>query len=101
MRPKTYVYYCDTCDVRFDKLVEFDARESTECPTCNATCQRSWSGWSPTMNTRQSATMVAEVGKGRFKTLREQQALNKEKAAARERNDRATEKLIDREKKKL
>ena len=101
MLPKVYVYRCDTCDANFDKLVDFDDRESTDCPVCEATCQRTWSGWSPVMNTRQSATMVPEVGKGRFGKLREQQALNKEKATARERNDRATEKLIDREKKKL
>lgn len=101
MLPKTYVYRCDTCDTNFDKTVDFEERESTDCPTCEATCQRTWSGWSPVMNTRQSATMVAEVGKGRFDKLREQQVLTKEKAHARETGDRTTEKLIDRERKKL
>ena len=101
MKPKTYVYYCDSCDERFNKLVDFDARESTDCPVCEATCQRTWSGWSPVMNTRQSATMTAETGKGRFNKLREQQMLKKEKAHAREHGDRTTEKLIDQERKKL
>lgn len=101
MLPKTYVYYCNTCDVRFNATVDYDTRESTDCPVCEATCQRTWSGWSPTMNTRQSASIPDNVGGGRFQGIREQRMLAKEKAAARERGDRATEKLIDRERKKI
>lgn len=101
MLPKTYVYYCNACDKRFNKTVDFDTRESTDCPDCEAICQRSWSGWSPVMSTRQSASIPDNVGKGRFDGLREKQMLVKEKAAARERGDRATEKLIDRESKKI
>ena len=99
--PKSYVYRCDTCDDSFTAVVDYEDRESTDCPVCEATCQRTWSGWSPVMNTRQSASMVTEVGKGRFDKLREQQVLTKEKGHARATGDRATEKLIDKERKKL
>lgn len=101
MLPKNYVYYCNSCDDRFEKVVDYEGRESTDCPECGATCQRTWSGWSPNMSTRNSASMPDNVGKGRFDSLRTKQQLVKEKADARVRGDRATEKLIDREVKKI
>ena len=98
---RSYVYKCDTCKDTFEAIVNFDERETTPCPICETVCVRAWTGWSPNMSTRNSASMPSAVGKGRFDKLREQQSLKKEKAHARETGDATTEKKINREVKKL
>lgn len=103
MSLKRYNYKCSDCGV-FDSLVEYEDRETPqECPGCGAAeCARTWEGVTINVSTEKLSQSIPDVvAKGRFNKLREQQALKKEIASARERGDFVTEKKAKKEKGKL
>jgi putative FmdB family regulatory protein len=97
-----YNYKCSDCGI-FDSIVSYSSRETPqECPACGLDSPRTWEGVTINVSTEKlSQTMPEAVAKGRFNKLREQQAMNKEIAYARESGDRESEKKLKREKKKL
>lgn len=101
MLPKVYVYKCPDCGHQFEALVDYDSREHTACIQCGSVANRTWSGWTMNVSTRNSASMPAATASGRFDSLKEKQKLIKEKSEARVSGDRETEKKISKEMKKL
>lgn len=99
----TYCYKCDDCGELFAIVVHYDNRdEDQECIECQQPSSRTWEGFSVNVSTPKTSVTIPEAAaKGRFSKLREQQFINKEIGAARERRDFVTEKKLKAEKKKL
>ena len=98
---RSYVYECKDCGFRFTAIVNYDDRETQPCEECGSAAERTWSGWTMNVSTRNSASMPAVTSKGRFSNLRNKQELVKEKSKARENGDRDSEKRLSKEIKKL
>lgn len=102
MNLKRYSYKCTSCGESEDYLVEYEKRnEEKECSLCEQPSKYSWAGGTLNVSTRNSATMPAEAGKGRFTKLREQQVLKKEIAETRATGNRKQELKAKEEMKKL
>ena len=93
---------CDACNHTYFDLLERSNRDDTyACPECRTlAAKRTWS--TPHVSTEKlSQTLPDVVGTGRFDSLKQQQALKKERAHSREVGDRTSERKIDKELKKV
>jgi hypothetical protein len=99
------MYKCsdEKCGHLFDELVQYEYRDEVQdCPECQSDAPRTWEQCFPQVSTEKTSESIPGVAaRGRFDKLREKQSLKKEKAAARQSGDRATEKKINKEMKKL
>ncbi len=88
----------ESCAVTYDDLIDKTQRdEAHECRSCGQiTAYRTMTV--PNISTSKlSATIPDVVASGRFDRIRDQSMLKKEKARARERGDRETEKKVNKE----
>lgn len=92
-----YVYVCESCNTMVDifrRIADIDAPVEEPCACDTPT-------WRRTIQAPMVMQAAVPDGQRKFTTLREQQKLTKDKAKARETGDRASEKKLDREIKKL